>query len=97
MTAIRFKTVKQVERALWRNRHRISNGFPPVLHAETADGNHGRLYFIYVHSYGPQSAQRVAIHGHTWLYQNSFSSISKWCQGGLDRSELLEWANQNLD
>lgn len=94
---MRFKTVKQVQQALWRNRHRISNGFLPVLHAETADGNHGRLYFIYLRSYGPQTARRVAIHGHRWPYENAFASISKWMQGGLDRKELLEWANLNLD
>ena len=93
----RFRTVKQVQQALYRNRHRISNGSCAVLCAEQADGGFGRLYKLHVRSYGPLTLRWVTIHGSRWPIENAFSGISNWVQGGLDKKELLAWANENLD
>jgi hypothetical protein len=93
----RFRTVKQVKAALYRNRHLISNGSCAVLCAEQADGGFGRLYKLHIRAYGPLTPRHFMVHGHNWSFINAFEVFSNWVQGGLDKKELLAWANENLD
>lgn len=91
---LRYETIKQVERAIWRHRHLL--GVHPILTANVADGNHGRLYHLTVSLQGPV-APRYAKYGTTIGCVDLFKNHPEaWCQGGIDRKTLLKWANETL-
>ncbi len=93
---MKFTTVKQVQVAIRRRCDRI--GIRPFLEAKAADGNHGRLYYLWVAVAGPITAYRAELAGHTGLgltLHNVFAAHPKsWVQGGIDRQTLLSWANE---
>lgn len=89
---MKFTSVKQVKEALWRHRVQLAAKYAnpdyehPAIFAETMDGNYGRIYHLALFS---------NIQGRV-LTIRPFEEFSTWVQGGLNRAELLAWANENL-
>ena len=90
--AMKFTTVKQVKEVLRTQRQllldKYANGEDglPFLHAETMDGNRGRIYHLAIAITGQGRLQIV----------RPFEEFSNWIQGGLPKAELLAWANETL-
>jgi hypothetical protein len=85
-----FTTVKQVKEAIRAQRQLLidkytnGQGRLPAIYAESMDGNHGRIYHLCIAVANPDG---------TYAFVRPFEEFTDWVQGGLPKSELLDWAN----
>lgn len=86
----KFTTVKQVKEAIRTQRQLLIDKYTngqgrfPSIYAETMDGNHGRIYHLCIAVTKPDG---------TLTFVRPFEEFTNWIQGGLTKSELLDWAN----
>ena len=90
---MKFTTIKQVKLAVWSQRHSLiqkyteGKGSGAAIYYEKADGNYGRIYHLSI---------AIPNYDGSYTFVKPFEELSDWVQGGLSKSELLEWASQNL-